>query len=114
MWCDEVERIGFQRCTRGGYILREAAFIIWILAGILLVGSLAALIFKAIQGSFRWGLLWFPLVSIGMAGSAIGLQQLSSLLARRRGFNYDYETREARWSENGEQCTYNYADWKSD
>jgi hypothetical protein len=102
MWDHESERIGKQKCTRLGYALHATSDLIGFLGLALLFGLGIARIVR----QFPTWMFVIPF-ALGAIGSA--LYRYSWMLARRKGFRYDYDSREASWLENGERRTYKYA-----
>ncbi len=108
MWDNESERIGKQRCTRLGYALHSISDLVGFIALLLLLGTGAYLGYKGMVGTFQTGFLWLLTVPFTLAGIGWALYRCSWLLARKKGFRYDCETREASWIENGERQTYKW------
>jgi hypothetical protein len=108
MWDNESERIGKQKCTPFGYALHGIADLLGIIGLFLLIGIAGYLVHRGIAGTFRPPLLCILMIpfSLGLVGNA--LFRLSWMLARRRGFEYDYVLREASWIENGRRVRYRY------
>jgi hypothetical protein len=108
MWDNESECIGKQRCTPLGYTLHVISDLIGFLGLLLLLATVAYLGYRHIFGKFHIGLLWFFAVPFGLAFVGSALFHYSWVLARRRGFRYDYDAREASWIENGERQKYKW------
>jgi hypothetical protein len=108
MWDNESERIGKQRCTPLGYTLHVISDLIGFVGLLLLFATGAYLGYRGIVGTFHTGLLWFFAIPFGLAFIGSALFNYSWLLARRKGFRYDYDAREASWIENGERQTYRW------
>ena len=106
MWDNESERIGKQRCTPLGYRLHVISDLIGFVGLLLLLAVAIYLGYQAITGSFRVSLLWLLLIPFAMGFIGATLFSYSWTLARKRGFRYDPEKREASWIENGQQQTY--------
>lgn len=106
MWDNESERIGKQKCTPLGYALHAISDLIGFIGLLLLLGIGAYLGYRGIAGTFRTNLFWLFVVPFALAIIASALYRYSWALARKRGFRYDYDTREASWIENGERRTY--------
>jgi hypothetical protein len=108
-WDNEGQRIGKRKCTAAGYALHVIAELIGF-AGLL--SLFAVLVFLAWEWSaaaaFRVSLLWLLVPPLGLGVVSEALFQYSWWLALRNGFHYDYERREASWSESGERRTYKY------
>lgn len=110
MWDNESQRIGKMKCTPLGYKLHVFAEFLGFFGLILGFGILVYLLYRFFVGTFNTPLLWFlgvPFVP-GFIGEA--LFQYSWWLAYKKGFRYDYETREASWLEEGERRIYK---WKA-
>lgn len=110
MWDNEAERIGKQRCTRLGYALHTISDLIGFVALLILLGTGVYLGYRGIVGTFHASLFWLLLIPFGLAIVGSILFQLSWAMARRRGFHYDYDTREASWQEDGQRRKYRYGD----
>jgi hypothetical protein len=110
MWDNESERIGKQKCTPLGYRLHVISDLIGFIGLLLLLVIAIYLGYRGFAGSFRMPLLWLLAIpfAIGIIGSA--LFSYSWIMARKRDFRYDPETREASWLENGQRCVYK---WKA-
>ena len=114
IWCDEVERIGKQRCTPVGYALQGVGELIGLVGLLTLLGVPIYLAYRGVVGTFRWplvGLLAVPLV-IGIVDTIV--VEFSWRLAYRKRFRYDYERRVSSWIEEGQERTYSYADWQAE
>ena len=107
MWDDESQRIGKQKCTPTGYALHVIAELIGFLGLLILPAVLGVLAWKLLAAAFRVSLLWLLALPFGLGIVSEVLFQYSWRLARRKGFRYDYERREASWLESGER-TYKY------
>jgi len=110
MWDNESQRIGKQKCTPLGYSLHVIADLIGFIGLLLLLGTGAYLAYRTIAGTFHLSLLWLLAIAfiVGFIGSA--LYRYSWVLAEKKGFRYDYETREASWMEDGQRRIYK---WKA-
>ncbi len=106
VWDNEAERIGKQRCTPLGYALHAISDLSGFVALLLLLGIAAYLGYRGIVGTFRASLLWFFSIPFGLAIIGSTLYRISWVLAHRRGFRYDQESREASWVEHGQRRTY--------
>ncbi len=106
MWDNESERIGKQRCTPFGYTLHVISDLIGFLGLLLLLATGAYVSYRGIVGTFHSGLLWLFAIPFGLDFVGTALFHYSWVVARRKGFRYDYGTREASWIENGERQTY--------
>jgi hypothetical protein len=103
MWDNESERIGKQICTPLGYVLHGISDLIGLVGLLLLFVTCAYLGYRGIVGTFHAGLLLFLIVPFGLAFIGLLLYRNSWMLARQKGFRYDYDTREASWIEDGEK-----------
>ena len=108
MWDNEAQRIGKQRCTPLGYALHGVSDLIGFAGLLLLLGTGAYLAYRGFVGTWRWGLLWFLTIPFGLGILGAVLHQISWYLAHRKGFHYDYDTREASWVEDGQRRTFRY------
>ena len=108
MWDNEAERIGKQKCTPLGYTLHGISDLLGFIGLLLLFGNGAYLGYRSIVGTFSASLLWLFAIPFGLAIIGSILYAYSWRLARRRGFHYDYDNREASWLENGQRRTYKY------
>ena len=108
MWNNEAERIGKQKCTPFGYALHAISDLIGFIALLLSFGAVAYLGYRSSAGTFDRSLLWLMAIPIGLAVIGSILYRLSWMLAYRRGFHYDHESREASWFDAGQQQTYKH------
>lgn len=108
MWSHESERLGKQKCTPTGYVLHGVAELIGFIGLLSLFAVLLILVWLAITGGFHARSLWLLAVPFGVGLISEALFQFSWWLARRRGFQFDNESREACWMEAGERRTYRY------
>ncbi|HEV8542701.1 MAG TPA: hypothetical protein VGR78_09955 [Verrucomicrobiae bacterium] len=106
MWDNEAERIGKQKCTPLGYALHAFSDLLGFVALFLVFGVTAYLGYRRIVREFRASLLWIFSIPFGLAIIGSILYQISWVLAQRRGFCYDYESREASWIDHGQRHTY--------
>jgi hypothetical protein len=114
MWCNEVERIGKQRCTPVGYTLQMIGELIGFAGFLLLLGVLVYLAYRGAAGTFQWPLLWLlgvPLV-VGVIDTVI--VGFSWSLAYRQQFRYDDDRRVSSWIEAGQDRAYTYADYEAE
>lgn len=65
--------------------------------------------YRGITGSFYSLLLWLLAIPFGVGITAQIFFLFSWHLAYKKGFEYDYEEREASWLENGVRIIYNFA-----
>ena len=108
MWDNESERIGKQKCTPLGYSLHVISDLIGFVGLLLLFGAGAYLSYRRIVGTFHTSLLWVLVIPFGLAIIGSALYRYSWMLARKKGFQYDYDVREASWIENGQRQTYKW------
>jgi hypothetical protein len=109
MWDNQSQRIGKQKCTPLGYVLHCFAIQLGSLGLVLIFALSLYLGYRGITGSFYpllFGLLAIPF-GVGITAQILFL--FSWHLAYKKGFEYDYEEREASWLENGVRVTYNFA-----
>jgi hypothetical protein len=62
-------------------------------------------------GTFHSSLFWLLAIPFILGFIGEGLYWYSWRLANKKGFRYDYEIREASWTENGQRLVYK---WKKD
>lgn len=108
MWDNESQRIGKQKCTPLGYTLDSIARLSGLIGLVFLLVVCIYLGYRAITGSFYGSLLWLSAIPFGIGIIAETLYQVSLKLAATKGFEYDYEKREANWIENGTRVTFKY------
>ena len=108
MWDNEAERIGKQKCTPLGYALHGISDGIGFLALLLLIATGAYVGYRGTVETFERRLLWLFAVPFGFAIVGAIMYRVSWALARRRGFLYDYERREASWLEDGQRRSYKF------
>ena len=108
MWDHESQRLGKLKCTPTGYALHVVGEMIGFLGLLLLPGMVVLLILQWMDGSLRSAQLGLLAVPFCVGIVSEGLIQLSWWLARRKGFQYDYEHREASWLEERQRRTYRY------
>jgi hypothetical protein len=96
MWESENQRLGFRACMSAGYVLRSLADLLGLIGLISLVGAVLYLVC-----SFSWRACWFLMIPVGAGISAQAIFTLAEWCAARKRFCYDYETRTARWIEDG-------------
>lgn len=108
MWDNEGQRIGKQKCTPTGYALHAIAELIGFAGLLMLLAVPAFLAWKWFADTFRASLLWLLAVPFGLGIISEALFHYSWWLARRKGFRYDFERREASWTEGGERRTYKH------
>jgi hypothetical protein len=108
MWDNEAQRIGKRKCTPLGYNLHFIADLLGFIGLLLLIGTTLYRGYSGVAGSFHAALLWLLAVPFGLGVIGQILYRYSWKLAYRRGFRYDYETREASWMEDGKCRTYKW------
>ena len=106
MWDNESQRIGKQKCTPLGYNLHCIAELLGFIGLLLGFGISVYFVYRWIVGTFHSSLFWLLAVPFGIGLIAEVLFQFSWLLAARKGFRYDYETREASWLQDGKRNVY--------
>lgn len=109
MWDNQSQRIGKQRCTPLGYTLHSIATQLGFIGLLLLFGTFIYLGFRGFTGSFNSSLYWLLTVPFGVGIIAQIMYLYSWNLAFKKGFEYDWDKREASWLENDTRITYNYA-----
>lgn len=112
MWDNLSQQIGKQKCTPLGYTLDSLARQLGVVGLLLLVAVSSYLGFRAITGTFHASLGCWLTVPFSAGVTAEIMYQISLKLADRKGFEYDYENREASWLENGKRVTYKYESCK--
>jgi hypothetical protein len=110
MWNHESERIGKMKCTPVGYALHVIADLLGTFGLILLLGTAGLLGYLGISGSFRPALLIVLTIPVGVGAVSEVLHRISWKIAKRKGFEYDDETCEASWIDEGERVSFR---WKS-
>ena len=108
MWDNESQRIGKQKCTPWGHTMQGIAELLGFIGLLLLLGVGIYLGYRGVSGTFQAVLFWLLVIPFGIALVSQGLYQFSWVLAARKGFEYDYDKREASWIENGERVSYSY------
>lgn len=108
MWDNESQRIGKQKCTPVGYKLHGLAELLGFVGLALLLVAGAYLAYRNSVGTFHPSLLWLLGVPFGIGFIGEALYWYSWRLAAKKGFRYDYETREASWNEEGRRCVYKW------
>jgi len=108
MWDNESERIGMQRCTPVGYALHSLADLIGFVGLLLLFGIPIYLGYRWLAGTLHSSLLWPNLIPFGVGLIGRLLLHFSWWLAAKRGFEYNDETCEASWLENGKRRTFRW------
>lgn len=108
MWDNESQRLGKRRCTPLGYALHGIAEMLGFVGLLLMLGLGVYIAYSSIAGNFHASLLWLLTIPLGLGVIAEIVYQTSWLLAARKGFRYDYETRQASWIEGGTRVTYRW------
>lgn len=109
MWSSESERIGKYQCTRIGYELHAISDGVGIIATISLLVWPCLPLILAIRGVFEWHVLWTLVFPFALAIIGELLYDYSWRLAKKKQFNYDYESDTASWvDEVGNLRTYRY------
>lgn len=104
MWDNLSQSIGMQKCTPFGYTLNNIARLLGIIGLYLLMGLIVFFLVYRPVPSF-W--LFAVPFSIGFIAQVFFLY--SWHLAEKKGFYYDYETREASWDEDGKRVVYKWS-----
>jgi len=113
MWDNESQRIGKQRCTPLGYALHATAEWLGFISFFLLLGVCIFLGYKVVFKTFRASLLWLVAVPFGLGFMGEVMYRLSWWMARRKGFEYDWDAREASWYQDGKRVTYKCKEWEA-
>jgi hypothetical protein len=108
VWDNESQRIGKQKCTPLGYRLHGIAEMLGLVGLLLLLGVGVYLGYRAFRGTFHKSLFWVLAVPFGLGVIGEVLYRYSWRLAARKEFQYDYETREASWLEDGQRRAYKW------
>jgi hypothetical protein len=108
MWDNESQRIGKRKCTPFGYAIHLIAEMIGFVGLLVLIGTSVYLAYRGIAGTFDASLFWLLAVPFGLGIISEVLYQCSWVLALMKGFQYDFERREASWMEKGQRRSYKY------
>jgi len=108
MWDSESQRLGKQKCTPRGYRLHLVSDLVGFFALFLLLATFVYLRFRSALGSFHESLWWLLAVPLAVALGGTLLHRYSWQLAERKGFQYDYETCEASWLEDGQKIVFKW------
>ena len=109
MWDNESQRIGMMRCTPLGYLLQGIARIVGSIGFLLFPGVFLFLIgYKILYGTLNGSLYWLFAVPFAFGLVAEILFLTAWFLAGKKDFDYDYEKREASWTEEGKQIRYKW------
>lgn len=106
MWDSESQRIGKRKCTPLGYTLHGIAELLGFIGLLLLFAVGSYLAYRSYAGTFHSSLFRFMAVPFILGIIGEGLYWYSWRLATKKGFRYDYETREASWTEGGQRRVY--------
>ena len=106
MWDSLSQQGGMQKCSPVGYQLHGIAKLLGLGAFLLFLGIVIYLLYAAVFGGFRWSLCWLLAIPFATGIVAQALSMFGWSLAGKKGFNYDYEKREASWLENGKRVSY--------
>lgn len=108
MWDNESQRIGMQKCTPAGYALHSIGELVGFIGLLTLIAVIATLGWKLFRGTFHASLLWWIALPLTIGIISELMVAISWRMARKRGFHYDYDKREASWTEAGERHSYKY------
>ena len=114
MWDNESQRIGKRKCTPLGYLLHGIAELLGFLGLLLLLGVCGYLGYKRVNNELHASLFWLLAIPFGLGLVSEAMMQVSWVLAARKGFEYDYEHREATWIEHGRRVTYRWRPHESE
>ena len=108
MWDNESQRIGMKKCMPLGYSIHGIGELFGFLGLLSLLGAVGCMIYLAVTGSFTASIWWLLAIPFGMGIVSEFMVQLSWYMVSKRGFDYDYEKREASWIKNGQRVHYKY------
>jgi hypothetical protein len=108
MWDSENQRLGKRRCTPLGYRLHEWSDLVGFLALLVLLATFAYLKYRDVAGSFDSSLWWLLAVPFSLALAGTLLHSYSWRLARSKGFQYDFQTQETSWREDGRRIVFEW------
>lgn len=111
MWDSESQRIGKMKCTPMGYKLHGISDGLGFLGLLCFIGLIIFLTVLGFRGSFKYSYLWLFLIPFCLDVLATLLHAHSWRMAEKNGFEYNFESREAGWIEDGERIVYK---WKSE
>lgn len=109
MWFDEVQRIGFIKCSKKAYLVYNFADLFGLLGLLTFVAAFVIPFFT----SFKFS-LFLLIGSIFFVITRIVLYSWVCAIVERKSFKYDYEKRESQWVEDDQIQVYNYENYKSD
>ena len=107
MWYDEVQRIGFKKCSKKAYSVYGFADLFGFLGLLTFVAAFVIPFFT----DFRFSLL-LVIGSIFFVIIRIALYSWACAIVEKKNFKYDYEKRETQWVENDQLQIYNYENYK--
>ncbi len=109
MWDSENQRLGMKACTPLGYAVRGIGDLIGFLGLILLLVIPGYLAVQFLRHQFLSRDLW--LLSVPFVVGVVGrmLLGIGWRLALKRRFQYDSDTRTARWIEEGHERVFPHA-----
>jgi hypothetical protein len=109
MWDSQSQRIGMMKCTYLGYILQAIARILGSIGFLLFPGIIIFLImYTIVSDTFNSSLYWLFSIPFAFGLIAEILFLSGWYLAGKKDFDYNHETREASWTENGKQIKYRW------
>jgi hypothetical protein len=114
IWSGEIERIGKKRCTPFGYAVQGIGELIGFFGLITLLGTPLYLMYRGVNGTFTWPLLWMMLIPLLIGTVGTVMVAFSWALARRKQFRYDYESNVSHWFEAGQTRSYTADDWNAE
>ena len=109
MWDHESQRIGMQRCCPLAYDIHAIGELIGFLGLLVLFGTFGWMVFLRTVGGFTVQSWWLLALPFGIGSVSELLVQASWVMVTRRGFQYDYDKREASWDHDGKRLVYRYA-----
>lgn len=98
-----------QKCTSFGYSLHGYGELIGFLGLLALLVTVGYMVFLVVTGSFGSSSWWLLSIPFGMGIMSEIMVKISWMIAKMCGFEYDHETREASWIEDGKRTYYKYA-----
>jgi hypothetical protein len=101
MWDSENERLGLKTCTELGYTVRGIGDLVGFIGFISLIATPAYLVYRLLRDQFSAGDLWLLAVPFVVAIVGRVLYEIAWILVSKKNFQYDYETRTAKWVEKG-------------